>query len=200
MGETTTIDLLRHGEPVGGRRYRGQIDDPLSDKGWQEMRDAVSQQRPWQTIISSPLKRCSEFAAELSEQMGISLTFDDRLKEVGFGNWEGFSGDELRAEDPDQLMRFYHDPIKHRPQNAEPLPSFNQRVSQAYNQATRKHSGRHILVISHAGVIRSILASQLDAPLGSMYRFSIATGSLSRIKIEAERPPTIMFISKTSLK
>jgi alpha-ribazole phosphatase len=30
---STTLDLMRHGEPVGGRRYSGQIDDPLSEKG-----------------------------------------------------------------------------------------------------------------------------------------------------------------------
>ena len=35
----TRIDLIRHGEPVGGRRYRGQIDDPLSEKGWKQMRE-----------------------------------------------------------------------------------------------------------------------------------------------------------------
>ena len=33
----TVIDLIRHGEPVGGRRYRGHIDDPLSERGWQQM-------------------------------------------------------------------------------------------------------------------------------------------------------------------
>ena len=34
----TTIDLIRHGEPVGGRRYRGgRMDDPLSEKGWAQM-------------------------------------------------------------------------------------------------------------------------------------------------------------------
>jgi alpha-ribazole phosphatase/probable phosphoglycerate mutase len=199
MSKLTTIDLLRHGEPVGGRRYRGQIDDPLSDKGWQEMRDAVSQQRPWQRIISSPLQRCSAFATELSEQMDIALSYDERLKEVGFGSWEGFSGDQLRAEDPDQLKRFYHDPIKHRPHNAEPLQSFNDRVSQAYEQAVTEYAGQHILLVTHAGVIRAILARLLDAPIGSMYRFSISTASLSRIRIEAERPPTIMFIGKTRL-
>jgi len=33
---------MRHGEPVGGRAYRGHsIDDPLSEKGWQQMWDAV---------------------------------------------------------------------------------------------------------------------------------------------------------------
>ncbi|MEJ2618763.1 MAG: histidine phosphatase family protein [Candidatus Thiodiazotropha sp.] len=200
MSKITTVDLLRHGEPLGGRRYRGQIDDPLSDKGWQEMRDAVSQQRPWQHIISSPLKRCAAFAIELSDHMDIALSYDDRLKEVGFGSWEGLSGDELRAEDPDQLKRFYHNPIKHRPQNAEPLDRFSERVSQAYEQAVTEHAGQHILLVTHAGVIRCILAHLLDAPIGSMYRFSIATASLSRIRIETERPPTILFIGQPSLK
>ena len=37
----TTIDLIRHGEPVGGRKYRGQTDDPLSEKGWAQMWAAV---------------------------------------------------------------------------------------------------------------------------------------------------------------
>ena len=40
-------DLLRHGEPVGGRKYRGQIDDPLSDKGWNEMRNATAKRHDW---------------------------------------------------------------------------------------------------------------------------------------------------------
>jgi alpha-ribazole phosphatase/probable phosphoglycerate mutase len=38
----TTLDLLRHGESVGGRKYRGQTDDPLSEKGWAQMRDVVA--------------------------------------------------------------------------------------------------------------------------------------------------------------
>ncbi|MHB1590203.1 MAG: histidine phosphatase family protein [Sulfuricella sp.] len=39
--KSTTIDLIRHGEPVGGRRYRGRTDDPLSEKGWNQMWTAV---------------------------------------------------------------------------------------------------------------------------------------------------------------
>ena len=42
------IDLIRHGEPQGGPRYRGDgIDDPLSDKGWRQMWDAVGEDAPW---------------------------------------------------------------------------------------------------------------------------------------------------------
>ena len=68
---TTTLDLLRHGEPVGGSRYRGQTDDPLSDKGWAQMRDAVGDVHPWDHIITSPLSRCSDFAHELAARHNI---------------------------------------------------------------------------------------------------------------------------------
>ena len=70
---TTTIDLIRHGEPVGGRKYRGQIDDPLSDKGWAQMREAVGDHRPWDVIISSSLSRCLDFARELGQRSWIAM-------------------------------------------------------------------------------------------------------------------------------
>ncbi|MCU7840187.1 MAG: histidine phosphatase family protein [Candidatus Thiodiazotropha sp. (ex Troendleina suluensis)] len=195
----TTIDLLRHGEPVGGRRYRGQIDDPLSERGWEEMWHAVSGKRPWQAIISSPLQRCSQFAQALSNKLDISLEFDDRLKEVGFGIWEGQSGEQLRAQDRSILSRFYNDPVNHRPDNAESLEVFNHRVNMAYQQAAEQHSGKHLLIVAHAGVIRSMLIHALQAPIQSMYRISIASASLSRIQIDAERPPTVVFTGKSQL-
>jgi hypothetical protein len=38
-----TLDLLRHGEPEGGRLYRGNLlDNPLSEKGWQQMQASVN--------------------------------------------------------------------------------------------------------------------------------------------------------------
>jgi alpha-ribazole phosphatase/probable phosphoglycerate mutase len=195
----TIIDLLRHGEPVGGRRYRGQLDDPLSERGWQEMWHATSAETPWETIITSPLTRCRAFAERLSDKLSLPLTVDERLKEVGFGAWEGQSGAMLRAQDDEVLKRFYNDPIKHRPQGAESLEHFAQRVNQALETAIETHQGKQILIITHAGVIRSALTSTLGAPLGSMYRLSIATASLSRIQIEEQRPATIAFIGRTRL-
>ena len=199
MPGTTTIDLLRHGEPVGGRRYRGQVDDPLSERGWQQMWHAVSADSPWQTIISSPLLRCREFAEALSQRLALPLSVDDRLKEVGFGEWEGQTGDMLRQQDDQILNRFYHDPVTHRPKGAEPLESFSQRVDQALQTAVARHQGGHILVVAHAGVIRSAISLTLGLPIGNMYRLSIGNASLSRIEVGADRPPTVAFVGKTRL-
>jgi alpha-ribazole phosphatase len=199
LSEKTVIDLLRHGEPVGGRRYRGQIDDPLSDQGWREMWHAVSADTPWQVIISSPLRRCSEFARQLSEKLSLPMLLDDRLKEVGFGAWQGLTAFELKQHDETILSRFYHDPVANRPAGAEPLEIFNQRISQAIDEAITTHHGKHILIIAHAGVIRGIITQTLRAPSESMYRLSISTASLSRIQIDDERPPTVIFLGKSRL-
>jgi alpha-ribazole phosphatase/probable phosphoglycerate mutase len=160
---------------------------------------ATSAETPWQTIISSPLCRCREFAQQLSEKLSLPITVDDRLKEVGFGAWEGKSAEMLKAQDDTILKRFYHDPINNRPATAEPLESFSQRVNEALQTAIQTHRGKHILIVTHAGVIRSALATTLGAPLGSMYRLSIATASLSRIRIEEQRPPTVVFVGRRRL-
>lgn len=195
----TTIDLLRHGEPVGGKRYRGHLDDPLSERGWEEMHYAVSAETPWETIISSPLRRCREFASHLSEKLSLPLAIDERLKEVGFGTWEGLTRDQLRAKDPDILKRFYQNPVGNRPEGAEPLDDFNARVTQAYLEAVEKHKGEHLLIVAHAGVIRSILTHAITAPSEIMYRISIESASISRIRIDGERPPTLIFVGRKRL-
>jgi alpha-ribazole phosphatase len=194
LSETTIIDLLRHGEPVGGKRYRGQLDDPLSERGWHEMWQAVSAATPWQAIISSPLRRCGEFANQLSDKRSIPLSFDDRLKEVGFGSWEGQTKQMLETQHNAILRQFYHDPITNRPAGAEPLEAFCHRVDQAIQAAAKAHIGQHILIVAHAGVIRAALASTLGLPLENMYRLSIASASLSRIQLCDQRPPTVVFV------
>jgi len=199
MDDLTVIDLLRHGEPAGGRRYRGQIDDPLSEQGWREMWHAVSAETPWQVVISSPLRRCSEFARQLSDRLSLPLHLDERLKEVGFGTWEGKTASQIRQEDTAILSRFYHDPVANRPDGAEPLSTFNQRIAQALDEAISNYRGKHLLIIAHAGVIRGLITQTLHAPADSMYRLSITTASLSRIQVENERPPTVLFVGRSRL-
>lgn len=187
------IDLLRHGEPVGGRRYRGQRDDPLSEIGWRQMWQAVGNAPPWQHIITSPLQRCRAFAQQFSDRHNIALSEEARFMEVGFGAWEGHTAEELRHQDPEQWQRFFADPVTQRPTGAEPLADFAARVISAWNEAVQQHDDRHLLVVCHAGVIRAVMAHVLGAPLSAMYRIQVETGTLTRIRIEADRPPSLLF-------
>jgi alpha-ribazole phosphatase/probable phosphoglycerate mutase len=189
----TFIYLIRHGEPVGGRKYRGQIDDPLSEKGWQQMRDKLAGHAPWQHIVSSPLMRCRAFAEELAARHHLPLAFDERLKEVGFGVWEGKTAAQLTDEDPEQLKRFKADPINARPTGAEPLDVFYQRVAEVFDDVSRRHPQQSVLIICHAGVIRMTLAHALNIPLVNAYRIEVASAALSRIAIDASGNRRLVF-------
>lgn len=188
---STTLDLMRHGEPVGGRRYRGQIDDPLSEKGWAQMHAAIGDAAPWSRIVSSPLARCRAFADMLAARHGLPLTFDDRLKEVGFGAWEGKSAAEIEAAAPGTLARFKADPIRSRPEGAEPLADFHARVAAALDDLLAQHAGQHLLLVGHAGVMRMALGWALQIPLENAYRIEVATASLTRLRFDGARASLI---------
>lgn len=187
----TTLDLMRHGEPVGGRRYRGQIDDPLSEKGWAQMQAAVGDTVPWTRVVSSPLRRCCAFAETLAERHDLPLALDARLKEVGFGEWEGKSAAEIEQEAPGTLARFKADPLNARPQGAEPLAVFHARVAAALEDLLAQHAGQHVLLVGHAGVMRMALAWALHIPLEHAYRIEVAAASLTRLRFEGGRASLI---------
>lgn len=180
-----TLDMLRHGEPVGGRRYRGQIDDPLSDRGWAQMRAALGESTPWTRIVSSPLARCRAFAEELSRQRDLPLSLDGRLREVGFGVWEGRSAAEIEAETPGALARFKSDPVHARPHGAEALDSFYLRVAEALEAIPSGHADEHVLLVGHAGVIRMALAWALAIPQTNAYRIEVASAKFTRLRFDA---------------
>jgi alpha-ribazole phosphatase/probable phosphoglycerate mutase len=177
---------MRHGEPVGGRRYRGQIDDPLSEKGWAQMRAAVGDTAPpWTRIVSSPLLRCRAFAERLADRHGLPLALDERLKEVGFGAWEGRTAAEIEAAAPGTLARFKADPVHARPAGAEPLADFHARVAAGLRDLLAQHAGEHVLLVGHAGVIRMAFAWALHIPLEHAYRVEVDSASLTRLRFDA---------------
>lgn len=179
----TIIDLIRHGEPLGGRMYRGHtIDDPLSDKGWRQMWDAVGHQSSWESIVTSPLKRCQEFALALGQKNGVAVTIENNFKEIGFGVWEGKTPEQLQADTPLEYDGFYRDPVNNRPQNSESLEVFSKRVTQGYAKIIANNPGRQVLIVCHAGVIRAIIANILHAaPLG-IYKIKVSNGGVTRIR------------------
>lgn len=161
---------MRHGEPEGGRRYRGYgVNDPLTDIGWQQMWAAISDQPPWDLIVSSPLSRCLDFSLALSEKEKIPCIVEDDMKEIGFGVWEGLTPEEILVEDSEALNHFYADPVNNRPEGAEGLQAFSTRVWAAYQAIAKAHEGKHILIVGHAGVVRAIAANVLKMSLDDVY-------------------------------
>lgn len=198
----TTVDLLRHGEPEGGPKYRGSLDDPLSERGWTQLRAAVGLHPPWQGIVSSPLRRCAEFAKVLAEQHGLSLQLEDGLREMSFGDWEGRTAAEVMANNPKALECFWRDPVRYSPPGGEPLSVWAQRVTIAWQALVADYTGQHILVLGHGGMMRVVLCHLLEVPLQHIWRFEIPYATFSRICLYGageDAKPALVFHGKDSL-
>ncbi|MDX5332486.1 MAG: histidine phosphatase family protein [Gammaproteobacteria bacterium] len=186
----TVLDLLRHGEPVGGRCYRGNgVDDPLSEAGWAQMQAAVeAAPDSWTRVVTSPLSRCRAFAAALGERLGIPLDVEADLREVGFGVWEGLTPERVAARYPQMLAAFRADPVGRRPEGAEPAQAFFDRSVRALEAIARRHPGERLLIVAHAGTLRAATAWAVQAPLAEVFRIKVGYAARVRLRYEAGRP------------
>lgn len=182
MNDVTTVDLLRHGEPEGGHKFRGAVDDPLNPLGWQQMRTAVGDYQAWEAIISSPLIRCAAFARELSERLNRPLEIMADFSEISFGVWEGRNVLEVNEAEPEALARFWRDPVAYPIPQGESVVDFDQRIGRAWAALWQRYQGRHVLLIAHGGVIRMILRRLLEMPLQSLWRIEVPYAAVSRIR------------------
>ena len=139
---STHIDLLRHGACEGGEIFRGSTDVALSELGWQQMRDAIQVDDQWDHILTSPLLRCREFAAELSAQQHIPFTVAHDFKEISFGDWEGKTREQVAAEYGDHQANFWRDAENHPPVNGETIQAFHQRIGDEIRQQGQDCRGR----------------------------------------------------------
>ena len=181
---TTVIDLLRHGEVEGGSKYRGQQDDPLTSYGWQQLRDVTSQPQQWQQIITSPLKRCSDFADELAERHSLPIEKRTAFKEISFGLWEGKTAEQLLTSDEQAIRAYWNDPVNSTPPQGENLLTFANRVQAGWDELLSEFQGKHLLLICHAGVMRVIICHVLGMPFTEIFKLDVGLATVSRIQID----------------
>jgi len=178
MSGVLEIELLRHGH-TGQRSYRGQLDDPLSAQGWEQLR-ATAASATWDAVVSSTLQRCAAFATELAAQRGLPLRLDPRLAEYHFGQWQGVPIEDIARDEGDALGRFWADPVRYPPPGGEPFAAFGERLAAALDQIVDEHAGRarRVLVVTHGGAIRALRCIAEQRPFGQMVEIEVAHASL----------------------
>ncbi|WP_426155632.1 alpha-ribazole phosphatase family protein [Pseudomonas sp. TSRC2-2] len=180
------LDLLRHGETELGGGLRGSLDDALTENGWAQMRAAVVEGGPWDRIVSSPLQRCARFAAELGEQLNLSVHLDKDLQELHFGAWEGQSAAALMETDAEALGLFWADPYGFTPPQGEPVSEFSARVLAAVSRLHAAYSGERILLVSHGGVMRLLLTQARGLPREQLLNVEVGHGALFALTVAAD--------------
>lgn len=181
MPETTTVDLLRHGECEGGAIFRGSLDVSLSETGWAHMHDVAAGYSGWQAVVCSPLRRCRAFAEALAAARDIPLTVDERLHEMRFGDWEGVPIADVWDQHYDAASAWFDDPDANPPPGGEPLSGLRQRTDAALGDCLQQHRGQHILLVTHGGVMRALVGNALAMPPKAINRLDMPWACLTRL-------------------
>ncbi len=180
------LDLIRHGEPEGGVKYRGSLDDPLSATGWQQLRtttrNALNAGTRWDAVISSPMLRCKAFAEEIAAQQKLPLSVLPDLRELCFGELEGLRPSEAWAQYPELLKNLWQAPELHTPPGGEPFGDFIVRVKKAVDAIIAAHLGQHVLVVAHGGVIRATLSACLNFTPRDTFCIEVPYAGMTRLR------------------
>jgi broad specificity phosphatase PhoE len=179
----TLIDILRHGQCQGGEIYRGSTDVPLTDLGWQQMRNAVAAHNGWDAVVSSPLTRCKLFAQEHAAEKDIPVAIENDFREIHFGEWEGQLVSEVWKNDQEFVMQYYSQPGSVTPVDGEHIQAVQDRVVAAFTKVLTDYKNQHVLVVQHGGTIRLLLAHLMQSPLTAITRIEVAYASMTRIKV-----------------
>ena len=194
----TTLDLLRHGEVAGGLCLGSNHDLPTSPTGLADMRGWIEEADTWQGVISSPLVRCEQFANELCNQHDLPLLLDSDWRELGFGEWEGRSWQELYDEEGDRLIEFWRNPQQHPAPSGEDFTKFQRRIDAAWDRAQQRAAGQHWLIVTHAGPIRALLCHVLGIPNTRISQLEVPLAGLTRLELWDDNPPRLLFPGRTA--
>ena len=180
-----TIDLLRHGALQGGVKYRGTLDEPLTQAGREAMNDVWQRlQGEVDTIICSPLSRCAEPALSWAIQAGTSCLMEPAIQELSYGDWEGLTAEAIEQTYPGMLQAWRQDPTSMTPPNGESMLDFSHRIQEFLHHLMQEHKQGHVLLVAHSGSIRMLIAHALQAPIVSTRHMSMPYACWSRLRVD----------------
>ena len=172
-----SIYLIRHTTPLieKGLCY-GQLDIDVTDSFFEEAELIKNVLPAIEQVHSSPLIRCHKLASHLFPDQAISL--EPSLMELACGEWEGIHWDAIPAEVIDPWMKDF---VNVSTPGGESYIQMHKRVTECF---TRIAAGpKPVAIVTHGGVIRSILAHITSTPLvDSFGAFKISYGCVIQLQ------------------
>lgn len=124
-------------------------------------------------VFTSPAQRCTQLATKLSADP-VSLP---AIQELNFGIWEMKAWDELPAEETTAWM---NDFVHQRPPRGESFSELQDRATHFFNTLPHAETSP-VLIITHAGPIRSIICQAIGLPLSNAFQLELDYGSVTKL-------------------
>lgn len=188
-----TIHLLRHAVTAAtGSKLGGRTDAPLSDTGRGQAEAARDHLRgtKFAAVYASPLPRTTETAEIVAAPHRLKVRPAEGVIEVDYGKWTD------RPLKP--LFKHKMWPvIQHTPSlvtfpDGESIRAAQERAVTAVEAIAARHDGKNVLVVSHADVIKALVAFYVGMPLDSFQRLAVSPASISVVATGKGARPTLL--------
>jgi len=195
-----TVILVRHGENdwVKKNRLAGWIEGVhLNENGRSQAKDAAKRlsKLPITALYSSPVTRCIETAEYLAKSQKLKIMELEDVGEVRYGEWEGKKIKKLAAKPEWHAVQ--HFPSRFQFPEGEALREVQFRAIQALETLSARHGQEMIAVVSHADLIKLVLAHYLGVHIDLFQRIVISPASVSVLALQPNGSVQVVRVNDT---
>jgi len=176
------VYLVRHTQTVceKGICY-GQSDVNIMEPYHDVFQSVLNQLPQDAKLYSSPLLRCVLLANYIRDNTEITAVNEDsRLMEMNFGDWEMKNWDVIS---PDDFTPWMTDFVNVRVPNGESFTDLHDRVSDFITYELQATNLKPVIIVAHAGVMRSFLCKISDLPLKEAFQNKVDFGAVIKIEL-----------------
>jgi broad specificity phosphatase PhoE len=184
----TRILLVRHGhvEGITPRRFRGQTDIPLTERGRRQATAtaaAIAQSARPVMVYTSPMGRCIATGQAIANACGVPSAVIQDLIDFDYGAWQWRTIEDVRAGWPELLEAWFATPHLVRFPDGDSLQDLVARTADAVRFVLARHAADTIVMVGHETANRAILLQLLDQPLSAYWRLAQEPCNINEIEI-----------------
>lgn len=189
----TTVLLIRHATTAAtGSRLGGRTQAPLDEAGRTQAEGCAQRLAdvPLKAVYASPLARTRETAEIVAGPHGLDVLPLDGVNEVDYGGWTDKPLTQVSRtklwpviQQLPSLVRF---------PDGETIREAQLRAVDAVEGLVVRHRRQTVGVVSHADVIKLLVAFYLGQPLDAFQRLQVAPASVTMLQLSPGVRPALL--------
>ncbi len=189
--------IIRHGETDWNLqgKVQGKQDSQLTKLGLKQAELLANRLmgENIEVIYSSGLQRAISTASIIADKLNLPYFCNDALNEINFGLWEGLTNEEILKEYPAELRTWRNSPHKSTIPGGEKLALAQKRAVDFVRTLVSDSTGKNILLVSHATIIKLLLMHILEMELYNYYRLKQDNCNLNVVAFRDHGPVLLKY-------
>lgn len=182
----TEIYIVRHGQTNSNIRsaYLGHTDVELNSQGIEQAKQLSEKLASvrFDEIYTSPLARAVKTAEIIAQRQNLLVKMNYGLTERDYGEWDNLTFEEISAKAPDECQAWLENWIDYAVPGGESARQAHNRIAETVDRIITKNPDKRIVLVSHLGVIRHMIAHLLGMEAEDAWKFTVDNCSVSVIR------------------